>query len=128
MSKYIINGGKRLNGEISIQGAKNSVLPILSASILTGERVVINNAPRLRDVDNMLKILKNLGADYDSWEHTIVINPEEISSYEIPGELAKELRSSIFLLGSVLARKKKAKVAKTLQTAASGSGKSVVRR
>ncbi len=111
MSKYIINGGKRLNGEISIQGAKNSVLPILSASILTGERVVINNAPRLRDVENMLKILKNLGADYDSWEHTIVINPEEISSYEIPGELAKELRSSIFLLGSVLARKKKAKVA-----------------
>ena len=111
MSKYLINGGKPLNGEINIQGAKNSVLPILSASLLTQQRVVIRNVPRLRDVDNMLKILKNLGVDYQFEDNVVVITPSTLSSYEIPSGLARELRSSIFLLGSVLAREKRAKVA-----------------
>ena len=57
MSKYVIEGGRPLYGEISVQGAKNSVLPILSASLLTEERVVIHNVPRLKDVENMLKII-----------------------------------------------------------------------
>ena len=111
MSKYLINGGKPLNGEINIQGAKNSVLPILSASLLTQQKVVIRNVPRLRDVDNMLKILKNLGVDYQFEDNVVVITPSTLSSYEIPSGLARELRSSIFLLGSVLAREKRAKVA-----------------
>lgn len=111
MSKYLINGGKPLNGEINIQGAKNSVLPILSASLLTQQKVVIRNVPRLRDVDNMLKILKNLGVGYQFEDNVVVITPSTLSSYEIPSGLARELRSSIFLLGSVLAREKKAKVA-----------------
>ncbi len=111
MSKYLINGGKPLNGEINIQGAKNSVLPILSASLLTQQKVVIRNVPRLRDVDNMLKILKNLGVGYQFEDNVVVITPSTLSSYEIPSGLARELRSSIFLLGSVLAREKRAKVA-----------------
>lgn len=111
MSKYLINGGKPLNGEINIQGAKNSVLPILSASLLTQQKVVIRNVPRLRDVDNMLKILKNLGVGYQFEDNVVVITPNTLSSYEIPSGLARELRSSIFLLGSVLAREKRAKVA-----------------
>ena len=111
MSSYEICGGNPLYGEINIQGAKNSVLPLLSASLLTKERVVISNAPRLRDVDNMLKILNNLGVSHVFEGDTIIINPEEVASYEIPTGLARELRSSVFLLGSVLARKKKAKVA-----------------
>lgn len=108
MSKFLINGGKPLYGEIDIQGAKNSVLPILSGTILVEDCVTINNVPRLKDVENMLKILEKLGARY-SWEgDAITIDARDINCYEIPDILAKELRSSIFLLGSLLARKKKA--------------------
>ncbi len=111
MAKYIINGGNPLYGEIDIQGAKNSVLPLLSASILTDEEVIIDNVPRLTDVSNMQKILLSLGATTMQEGNTVRVRAREIVSHEIPPDLARELRSSIFLLGSVLARVKKAKVA-----------------
>lgn len=111
MSKLIINGGLKLHGEVTIQGAKNSVLPLFAASLLTDDNVVITNVPTLIDVDNMIRILRSLGVEVEKNGDKVRINAAEMNSFEIPNFLAKELRSSIFLLGSVLARKKKAKVA-----------------
>ncbi len=111
MAKYIINGGKKLYGNITVQGAKNAVLPLLAASILTTEKVVINNCPDIVDVDNMFRILFSLGVDIERRGDQVTIDSSNIKSYEISHSLARELRSSIFLLGSVLARTSKAKVA-----------------
>lgn len=111
MEKLVINGGKKLFGEIKIQGAKNAILPLFAAAVLTEEKVVITNVPDLADVNNMIKILINLGVKVERYGSTVVIDASELNGYEIPDNLAKELRSSIFLLGSVLSRCKKAKVA-----------------
>ncbi len=111
MAKYIINGGKKLYGSIAVQGAKNAVLPLLAGSILTTEKVVIDNCPDIVDVDNMFRILFSLGVDIERRGSQVTIDSSNMNSYEISHCLAKELRSSIFLLGSVLARTGKAKVA-----------------
>ncbi|MBR2350079.1 MAG: UDP-N-acetylglucosamine 1-carboxyvinyltransferase [Clostridia bacterium] len=111
MGRYLIKGGKPLYGEIHIQGAKNSVLPIFAAALLTEEKVTITNCPMLTDVENMAEILRSLGATATISDGVAEIKAEQVASYEIPACLAKEIRSSIFLLGSVLARKGKAKVA-----------------
>ncbi len=63
MEKLIINGGKRLNGSLDVMSAKNSILPLLSASILTDEEVVIHKCPEISDVESMIKILMKLGVD-----------------------------------------------------------------
>jgi len=111
MAKYIINGGGALHGQLVIQGAKNAVLPLFAGALLTEEEVVIHNCPDLLDVQNMARILRSLGADIERHGDSIKIVSKHLSSHEIPVGLAKELRSSIFLLGSVLGRTKKAKVA-----------------
>ncbi|MFI3229471.1 MAG: UDP-N-acetylglucosamine 1-carboxyvinyltransferase, partial [Bacillota bacterium] len=111
MAKYIINGGKKLYGDVMVQGAKNAVLPLLAASIMTTEKVVISNCPDIVDVDNMFRILFSLGVDIERRGDQVTIDSSNINSYEISHSLARELRSSIFLLGSVLARTGSAKVA-----------------
>ena len=68
MSQLLIRGGKQLEGELSIQGAKNSVLPILAATLLTNETVVLQGCPRLRDVDASVRILRALGCTA-RWDH-----------------------------------------------------------
>ena len=111
MEKYIINGRNKLFGSVEIQTAKNSVLPILAAAVLTDEKVKILNTPRITDVRNMVKILTKLGckAIYDGDD--ILIDSSCADCYEIPSELAHELRSSVFLLGSVISRFHTAKIA-----------------
>jgi len=111
MDKYLISGGKRLYGDFFVQGAKNAVLPLFAASILTKERVVIDNCPSLLDVTNMANILESLGATVTREGNYVEINPKNADNIEIPGSLAKELRSSIFLLGSILGRQRCAKIA-----------------
>lgn len=111
MSKFIIYGGKQLNGSLKITAAKNSVLPLLAASILTDEQVVIHNCPNITDVQNMLEILKSLGCKTDFFDGDIVIDSSNINSEVVSADLAHELRSSIFLLGSILSRFNKATVA-----------------
>lgn len=111
MAKYIINGGKRLEGRIKAQGAKNAVLPLFAGAILTGERVTIGNCPDIKDVESMLKILSSLGVTYKRMGKTVVLEAADPKSYEIERALAGELRSSIFLLGAILGRLHKAKVA-----------------
>ena len=104
MSKYIINGGNRLVGKVEVPSAKNAVLPILAACILTDEQVVIHKCPKLRDVDNMLKILQGLGCVVAREGSDVIINSSNVSQGVVSHDLAQELRSSIFLLGSILAR------------------------
>ena len=111
MDKYIINGGNRLFGVIDVQSAKNSVLPILAATVLTDEKVTILNVPDITDVRNMLKILECLGCRAQFDGNNVTIDSSSAVSYEIPRTLAHELRSSVFLLGSVVSRFRKAKIA-----------------
>lgn len=111
MGKFIIEGGKKLVGEIEIQGAKNAALPILAAAIMTENTVKIHNVPNLIDVDNMLRILRNLGVNAEQDGKTVTVRADKVNSHSIENNLAKELRSSIFLLGAVLSRKKCAVVA-----------------
>ncbi len=111
MNKLVINGGHPLYGSVTVQGAKNAVLPLMAAAILTEEEVVIDNCPSLTDVTNMEKILHSLGVSTERRGSALHINAAVVHNSEIPSNLAKELRSSIFLLGSVLARTKHAKVA-----------------
>ncbi len=111
MEKYIINGGNKLYGNIKIQTAKNSVLPILAATVLTDGKVKILNVPRITDVKNMVKILTCLGCKAVYEGDDIVIDSSCADCYEIPSALAHELRSSVFLLGSVISRFHHAKIA-----------------
>ncbi len=110
MGKYEIYGGKKLSGQIKLESAKNAVLPLLAGSILTSEQVVIKNCPKILDVLNMIKILQGLGVSAVFDGNDLVVNAKTLNSYDIPIELGKELRSSIFMLGSLLSRCKKAKV------------------
>ena len=106
MQKLIINGGKKLCGEIRIQGAKNAALPIMAASVLCEEKIILQNCPKISDVYSAMRILTYLGskAGFESGTNTAVISAENISCSEISDELMREMRSSIFFLGAVLGR------------------------
>ena len=111
MDKYIINGGNKLYGSIDIQTAKNSVLPILAETFLTYDKVRIINAPNITDAKNMVKILSRLGCKAVFEGNDLIIDSSFADNHEIPSELAHELRSSVFLLGSVISRFHMAKIA-----------------
>ena len=108
MSKILINGGKKLNGAVRLQGAKNSVLPILAATVLIRGESVIHNCPSLSDVEAALKILSHLGAEVTRQNDSIVVNSSNLSGFTIPDELMREMRSSIVFLGAIAARMQKA--------------------
>lgn len=111
MEKYVINGGNKLFGSVKIQSAKNSVLPILAAAVLTDGKVTVLNVPQISDVKNMVKILTRLGCKAEFKGEDLIIDSSSADCFEIPSELAHELRSSVFLLGSLISRFKMAKIA-----------------
>ena len=111
MEKFYICGGKKLNGELEISTSKNAVLPILAGCILCDGVITIHKFPKYEDTKNMLEILEHLGAIYTFIEDSVVIDCTNINGSTIPIELANKIRSSIFSLGSILSRQKKAKVA-----------------
>lgn len=108
MGVYRINGGKKLSGRIKAESAKNAVLPILAAAILTDEEVVIKDCPKISDVLNMIHILCALGCRARFDGNHLVLDSSNLIGYRIPSVLSREIRSSIFMLGSVLARFKMA--------------------
>ena len=110
MDKFIIEGGGKLYGRTEIQAAKNSVLPLLAASVLTDEQVTIRDVPAISDVENMLHILSELGCGISRTADSVIIDSVNAVSHEIPARLTKELRSSVFMLGSVLTRFHRAKI------------------
>lgn len=108
MSKFLIEGGKRLSGSIDIQGSKNSALPILSACVLTEKPVIIHNCPDLSDIGAAIKILEALGCTVKREFDTVVVDASLADTYSIPDDLMREMRSSIVFLGALVGRFKKA--------------------
>ncbi|MBQ9980324.1 MAG: UDP-N-acetylglucosamine 1-carboxyvinyltransferase [Oscillospiraceae bacterium] len=111
MEALAITGGVRLNGTIKVQGAKNSVLPILAATIINGGESIIHNCPRLRDVEASLKVLEHLGCSAERRGGTVIINSQNMTGGDIPTELMREMRSSVIFLGAILARRGSAVIA-----------------
>lgn len=108
MQKLIIDGGAPLGGEIFTQTAKNAALPIIAACILTDEPVVIESCPHLKDIDAMLDIMRHLGCEAEFSGDDLHICCNDIAIKVINSELTGKLRSSIFILGSILSRCRKA--------------------
>lgn len=104
MSRFVVQGGKKLFGEVEVQGAKNSALPILSATVLTRGENILFNCPKLSDVDACLSILRYLGCDAKEQSGAVIVNCDGLCESEIPDSLMREMRSSIVFLGAILAR------------------------
>ena len=104
MSQLLVQGGRPLQGEVTIQGAKNSVLPILAATLLTAGQVEVRNCPRLRDVDASVRILRALGCEA-RWEgESLLVDTAGLNGCAISDILMREMRSSAIFLGAILAR------------------------
>ncbi|WP_322402454.1 UDP-N-acetylglucosamine 1-carboxyvinyltransferase [Massilia luteola] len=110
MDKLQIVGGKRLNGDIPISGAKNAALPILCAGLLTAGDLRLSNVPRLHDVRTMLRLLEQTGLKVTQDDENVVLNGSAIDTLVAPYELVKTMRASILVLGPMLARFGEAKV------------------
>lgn len=110
MSKLIIQGGRRLEGEVLIHGAKNSALPILAATIMCNGETVIHNCPTLSDVKASIRILEYLGCKVRKSGSSVTVNSVDIINSDIPENLMHEMRSSIIFLGALLARCKRTKL------------------
>ena len=106
----MIVGGKRLNGDIPISGAKNAALPILCAGLLTAGDLALSNVPRLHDVRTMLRLLEQTGLSVTQDDENVVLNGSAINTLVAPYELVKTMRASILVLGPMLARFGEAKV------------------
>ncbi len=109
--KLIISGGNRLQGTVRIDGAKNSALSIMAATLLTKDVCILRNIPRLTDVDIMAKVIRKLGVKVE-WEedNNLYIDSDNFNNYEAPYELVKMMRASILVMGPLLARLKRAKI------------------
>ena len=107
---FWVLGGRRLCGELEVGCAKNAVLPILAAALLTDEPVTVEDCPALVDVRNMLSILKTLGCRVEARGRDVVIDASRAESHEMPETLSKRLRSSIFMLGPLIGRFRRARV------------------
>ncbi len=110
MEKIVIKGGQKLKGTVKISGAKNSALPILAASLLSGETSVIENVPRLKDIHTMKKVMESLGVKVDFEGNKLVVEPGNFAGYEAPYEFVSTMRASICLLGPLLARQRKVRI------------------
>jgi UDP-N-acetylglucosamine 1-carboxyvinyltransferase len=105
LSKIVITGGTQLKGTITVSGAKNAILPIIAASLLTAEPVFLEEAPDLLDVHVMGRVIESLGAKIELEGSQMRIHADEISNIEAPHELVSQMRASTYIMGAVLARK-----------------------
>ncbi len=104
MQKLVISGEKKISGEISVQGAKNSALPLLAGCVLARGETVLHNCPRLSDVFASTRILTHLGLRCRREGDSVIISSDTISRSDIPEELMREMRSSIVFLGAIIGR------------------------
>ncbi len=107
MGKFVINGGKKLYGEVDIQCAKNAMLPLIASTVLLDFEVAFLNAPKLLDVLVMLEIVKDLGGKYRFEGSTLFVDCSSVHKSEISKELSSKIRASVFMTGGVLSRVKK---------------------
>ena len=111
MSIWRVQGGYPLEGSVTIQGAKNAVLPVLAACILTDGEIELTNVPVLRDVEASLEILRRLGCTAERQGDVVTLDCRQVTGSAIPGELAGQMRSSVIFLGALLARCGQARLA-----------------
>ena len=111
MANFLIRGGKKLNGEITVSGSKNATLPILCAAMLSREKTVLTNVPDIQDVHSMISILENFGAKIEFKNNTVSIDPSQVSKKPAPEELVKKMRASILIIGGLIGRIKEIKMA-----------------
>lgn len=112
MAYYRINGGKRLEGAVTISGAKNAALAIIPAVILSGESCLLENLPEIEDVRIVEEILTSMGADISRTpDGSMRIDPSGISTFSVTGEMVSSMRASYYLLGALLGRYKRAEIA-----------------
>ncbi|MDM7921591.1 MAG: UDP-N-acetylglucosamine 1-carboxyvinyltransferase, partial [Pyrinomonadaceae bacterium] len=111
MDKFLVRGGRPLHGKIEVSGAKNSALPCLAATLLTGETVTLHNVPYVKDLITQRRLLEDLGATVLTPAlRTHVVTANHIETFEAPYELVKTMRASVLALGPLLGRFGKAKV------------------
>ena len=119
MKKLLINGGKKINGTIRVAGAKNAALPLMVASILTEEKLILTNVPHVADISTMANLLVNLGLGFNidgldkedgNMGRVVVLDAANINNPVAPYDLVRRMRASILILGALLARFGKAKV------------------
>lgn len=104
MSAYLVEGGNRLQGTARVHGAKNSVLPILAATILCPGESVVHNCPDLSDVRASIAILEHLGCRVERAGDTVTVDASALTGRDVPDALMREMRSSVIFLGAILAR------------------------
>ena len=104
MSKFLITGGKKLEGEITLSGNKNSALKLIPASLIADSPVVLTNVPLISDVLVMIDIIKSLGAKAELTDHTLRIDPSSLNSFETDPALCSRIRASVVLAAPLLAR------------------------
>jgi UDP-N-acetylglucosamine 1-carboxyvinyltransferase len=110
MDRFVIRGGRPLQGEIRTNGAKNSALPALAACLLTGDPVVLHRIPNVRDIVTMLQLMRSIGADIQSSEGGLRVHASGSLTPEAPYELVKTMRASSLVLGPLIARTGRARV------------------
>ena len=111
MEQYAINGGNPLVGEVEIGGAKNAALPILAASLMTDETVLIENMPDVRDTNILLDAMAGIGTHVERVDrHTVKVNGSLIHDLTVNGDAVKKIRASYYFLGALLGKYKKATV------------------
>ena len=104
MDKFIVNGGNQISGKVDISGAKNAVLPLMTAALLVDGKTTINSVPNLRDTRTMMRLLEIIGAEVSFKANSISINASKINNLEAPYDLVKTMRASFYVLGPLLAR------------------------
>ena len=108
MSEYIIEGGKKAEGEVTISGSKNASLPIIAATILNGGKTTLYNVPNIHDTQMMFEILKKLGGKITKKNNKVIIDTSDINKYEIPEDLMRQMRSSVIIVGALVGKYKEA--------------------
>lgn len=104
MPEFIVNGGKKLQGEVTISGSKNAALPIMCAALLVKDKVTLKNVPDIEDIHSMIKILTSFGAKISFRNHILEIDSSQLKNNNTPDELIKKMRASILILGPLLQR------------------------
>ena len=104
MSKFIIQGGKKLEGEVKISGSKNSALPIIAATLLNCGKTTLYNVPEIHDVHTMFEIIKDIGGKVNKKHNKVIIDTSEIHTYAIPDNLMRQMRSSVILAGALIGK------------------------
>ena len=104
MDKFVVNGGNQISGTVDISGAKNAVLPLMTAALLVDGKTTINSVPDLRDTRTMIRLLEIIGANVTFKNNSLSIDASDINNLEAPYDLVKTMRASFYVLGPLLAR------------------------